>query len=268
MTAAVWFLVRGVRGRPHALARAVGRLRRPRLRGQDGRGAAGRARDRRGVAVGRAARPAGGGAPARAGRRGDGRRRAGLAGAGVADPGLGPAVDLGHERQQHLVADLRLQRPRPAGRAAGRRPAAAGSRAAVEAEAPSAATRACCDCSTRASAGRAAGCSASRWWPGSASCGVTRLRRDDPRTGWLIAVGGVFLTIAVAFSQASGIFHPYYVSQLAPFTAALVGAGIGVVAAGGLPARVVGPLAIGAGIVTSWWCWATTRASSSGCRRC
>jgi hypothetical protein len=40
------------------------------------------------------------------------------------------------------------------------------------------------------------------------------------------------------------------VSQLAPFTAALVGAGIGLVVRGGLPARIVGPLAIGAGIVT------------------
>ncbi|MEA2420093.1 MAG: hypothetical protein QOE60_2299, partial [Thermoleophilaceae bacterium] len=79
---------------------------------------------------------------------------------------------------------------------------------------------------------------------------MTRLRRDDPRTGWLIAIGGTFATTAVAFSQASGIFHPYYVSQLAPFTAALVGAGIGVMLRGGLPARVVGPLAIAAGIVT------------------
>jgi 4-amino-4-deoxy-L-arabinose transferase-like glycosyltransferase len=54
---------------------------------------------------------------------------------------------------------------------------------------------------------------------------ATRMRRDDARTGWLIAVGGAFLTTAVAFSFASGIFHPYYVSLLAPFTAALVGAG-------------------------------------------
>lgn len=54
----------------------------------------------------------------------------------------------------------------------------------------------------------------------------TRLRRRDPRTGWLIAAGGVFLTIAVVFSFASGIFHPYYVAQLAPFAAALAGAGV------------------------------------------
>ena len=53
---------------------------------------------------------------------------------------------------------------------------------------------------------------------------ATRLRRSDPRTGWLMLVGGAFLTTAVAFSRAQGIFHPYYVSQLAPFIAALVGA--------------------------------------------
>ena len=56
---------------------------------------------------------------------------------------------------------------------------------------------------------------------------LTRLRSRDPRTGWLIAVGGAFLCTAVVFSLASGIFHPYYVSFLAPFAAALVGAGVG-----------------------------------------
>jgi 4-amino-4-deoxy-L-arabinose transferase-like glycosyltransferase len=54
---------------------------------------------------------------------------------------------------------------------------------------------------------------------------ASRLRRADPRTGWLLAVGGAFLVTAVLFSFASGIFHPYYVSLLAPFAAALVGAG-------------------------------------------
>ena len=56
---------------------------------------------------------------------------------------------------------------------------------------------------------------------------ASRLRRADARTGWLVAAGGAFLTSAVAFSSAQGIFHPYYVAQLAPFTAALVGAGSG-----------------------------------------
>ena len=78
----------------------------------------------------------------------------------------------------------------------------------------------------------------------------TRLRRDDPGTGWLIAVGGAFLTTAAAFSQAEGIFHPYYLAQLAPFTAALVGAGVGQISAGGRSAAIVGPLAVVAGIIT------------------
>ncbi len=80
---------------------------------------------------------------------------------------------------------------------------------------------------------------------------ASRLRRADERTGWLIVVGGAALTCAVAFSAASGIFHPYYVSQLAPFAAALVGAGVGQVLRGGLHARVIAPLAIAGGVVTT-----------------
>ena len=85
---------------------------------------------------------------------------------------------------------------------------------------------------------------------------LTRLRRRDARTGWLIAVGGAFLTSAVVFSFARGIFHPYYVSFLAPFAAALVGAGAGLMlprSLGGVgdhTARIVAPLAIAGGAVT------------------
>ena len=87
---------------------------------------------------------------------------------------------------------------------------------------------------------------------------LTRLRRRDPRTGWLMVVGGAFMTSAVVFSFASGIFHPYYVSFLAPFAAALVGAGVGVMlprslggtAENNRAARVIAPLAIAAGVVT------------------
>jgi 4-amino-4-deoxy-L-arabinose transferase-like glycosyltransferase len=86
---------------------------------------------------------------------------------------------------------------------------------------------------------------------------LTRLRRRDQRTGWLIAVGGALLTTAVTFSYASGIFHPYYVSLLAPFVAALVGAGVGEMlpapfgrASSIRSAAVIAPLAIGAGVVT------------------
>ncbi|HEY2603599.1 MAG TPA: glycosyltransferase family 39 protein [Thermoleophilaceae bacterium] len=79
---------------------------------------------------------------------------------------------------------------------------------------------------------------------------ASRLRRSDARTGWLIAVGGAFLTTAVAFSFAKGIFHPYYVSLLAPFVAALVGATVGYVLSGGHAARIVGALALLGGLVT------------------
>ena len=80
---------------------------------------------------------------------------------------------------------------------------------------------------------------------------ASRLRRADERTGWLIVVGGAALTCAVAFSAASGIFHPYYVSQLAPFAAALVGAGVGQILGGGVTARVIAALAIAGGVATT-----------------
>jgi 4-amino-4-deoxy-L-arabinose transferase-like glycosyltransferase len=79
---------------------------------------------------------------------------------------------------------------------------------------------------------------------------MTRLRRADARTGWLIAVGGAFAVTALAFSQAAGIFHPYYVSLLAPFGAALVGAGTAQILEGDRAARVLGPLAIAGGAAT------------------
>ncbi len=94
---------------------------------------------------------------------------------------------------------------------------------------------------------------------------VTRLRRSDPRTGWLLLVGGAFLTTAVAFSRAEGIFHPYYVSQLAPFIAALVGATAALILGRGTVARIAGTAAVLAGVVAeiailrdnpdslSWW---------------
>src|SRR3954451_24494617 len=74
---------------------------------------------------------------------------------------------------------------------------------------------------------------------------ASRLRRSDERSGWLIAVGGAFLVTAVAFSFAKGIFHPYYVSLLAPFTAALVGAGAVVL----VRSHFFAPLAVAAGVL-------------------
>jgi 4-amino-4-deoxy-L-arabinose transferase-like glycosyltransferase len=81
---------------------------------------------------------------------------------------------------------------------------------------------------------------------GIAILGATRLKRTDARTGWLIAVGGTFLTTVVAFSYAQGIFHPYYVSLLAPFTAALVGAGFKQLT----ETRILAPIAVVAGVLT------------------
>jgi 4-amino-4-deoxy-L-arabinose transferase-like glycosyltransferase len=95
------------------------------------------------------------------------------------------------------------------------------------------------------------------WLLGAAPAGglgiaaLSRLRRTDPRTGWIVAVGGAFGVTAVAFSFAGGIFHPYYTSLLAPFAAALVGATVGQVLAGergGAPTAsggAVGDLGVG-----------------------
>jgi 4-amino-4-deoxy-L-arabinose transferase-like glycosyltransferase len=84
---------------------------------------------------------------------------------------------------------------------------------------------------------------------GLAILAASRLRRADARSGWLVAVGGAFATTAVLFSFASGIFHPYYVSLLAPFAAALTGAGAAQLIGGGRVARVAAPLAVLAGVV-------------------
>jgi 4-amino-4-deoxy-L-arabinose transferase-like glycosyltransferase len=76
---------------------------------------------------------------------------------------------------------------------------------------------------------------------------ATRLRRSDARSGWLIVIGATFVTTAILFSAASGIFHPYYVSLLAPFAAALIGAGAAQMIGGSLNARILAPLAVLAG---------------------
>ncbi len=79
---------------------------------------------------------------------------------------------------------------------------------------------------------------------------LTRLRRADPRTGWLLVVGGGFAACAVTFSFAQGIFHPYYVAELAPFSAALVGATVALILRSDHIGRVVGPLAVAGGLIT------------------
>jgi 4-amino-4-deoxy-L-arabinose transferase-like glycosyltransferase len=76
-----------------------------------------------------------------------------------------------------------------------------------------------------------------------------RVRRRDQRSAWLIAVGGAFVVTAALFSFAQGIFHPYYVVLLAPFTAALVGAGVASVIDGKLPAAIAGAAALTLAVV-------------------
>ena len=127
-------------------------------------------------------------APAAGRRRGDDARRRRVAAARRTDAGVEPPVDLGHERQPRAVADLRIQRRR-ARRRPGRRPGRDRRRQPC-----SAAARDRCGCSTRRSAGRPGGCSASPLVSAIALLVATRLRRSDARTGWLLAVGGAFLT--------------------------------------------------------------------------
>jgi hypothetical protein len=66
----------------------------------------------------------------------------------------------------------------------------------------------------------------------------------------VVATGGAFATIAVAFSFAQGIFHPYYVSELAPFLAALVGGGVGWFLERSWAAGIFAAVAVLAGVVT------------------
>ena len=96
------------------------------------------------------------------------------------------------------------------------------------------------------------------WLLGLATSGAlivllaTRGRRRDPRSAWLAIVGGSFVVTGVLFSVAHGIFHPYYVVLLAPFTAALAGAGVGTLISG--DARVNVPLAAAVMLVAGVAC--------------
>ena len=86
---------------------------------------------------------------------------------------------------------------------------------------------------------------------------MTRMRRADPRTGFVLVIGVTLLLIGGVFSFASGIFHPYYVSMVAPWAAALIGAGVGEmlpapfgVARSEKVARSVGPALVIGGVIT------------------
>ena len=68
---------------------------------------------------------------------------------------------------------------------------------------------------------------------------------------------------AVAFSRAQGIFHPYYVSALAPFTALLVGAGWSL-----MRNRAWAPLLLAGGIATELVVIANSATDLDGRRAC
>jgi 4-amino-4-deoxy-L-arabinose transferase-like glycosyltransferase len=67
-------------------------------------------------------------------------------------------------------------------------------------------------------------------WERRAGTGDVRGSRRDPRLATLLVLGGWFLVEAVVLSASKGIVHPYYVSALAPGTAAMVGAGAAAIA--------------------------------------
>ena len=130
----------------------------------------------------------------------DDRGRPRLAGAGLAHPGGLAPLHLRHRRQLDLVADPRLQRPRPPvrpGRRAGRTTGMGGGTGGVFGGSAGPARL------LNPALGGQAG-----WMLGFAiAAGValavsTRLRRDDARTGFLIAVGGAFAVTAITFSRA------------------------------------------------------------------
>jgi 4-amino-4-deoxy-L-arabinose transferase-like glycosyltransferase len=62
--------------------------------------------------------------------------------------------------------------------------------------------------------------------PRPPAAAATLRGRRDPRLGCTLVLGGWFFTEAVVLSLSKGIVHPYYISALAPGTAAMTGAGI------------------------------------------
>jgi 4-amino-4-deoxy-L-arabinose transferase-like glycosyltransferase len=65
---------------------------------------------------------------------------------------------------------------------------------------------------------------------GMLAIALTRPARRDPRLAGLIVFGGFLLCEAVFLSFSRGIVHPYYLSALAPGTAAIAGGGLAAMA--------------------------------------
>ncbi len=77
---------------------------------------------------------------------------------------------------------------------------------------------------------------------GVVAVALTRPARRDPRLAYLFIFGGFLLCESIVLSFSRGIVHPYYLSALAPGTAALIGAGLTVLSRPG--ARRAAPLAL------------------------
>ncbi|MFD8013825.1 ArnT family glycosyltransferase [Streptomyces sp. NPDC058955] len=78
-------------------------------------------------------------------------------------------------------------------------------------------------------------------------------RTDTARAAFLVWGGALLMTLAV-FSFMAGIFHEYYTVALAPYLAALIGMGAGVLWEERTGLLASAGLAVAAG-VTAWWGW-------------
>ncbi|GAA3068499.1 glycosyltransferase family 39 protein [Streptomyces roseofulvus] len=78
--------------------------------------------------------------------------------------------------------------------------------------------------------------------------------RTDPARAAFLAWGGSLLMTLAVFSFMAGIFHEYYTVALAPYLAALIGMGAGVLWEERTRLPASAGLAVAAG-VTAWWGW-------------
>jgi 4-amino-4-deoxy-L-arabinose transferase-like glycosyltransferase len=90
-----------------------------------------------------------------------------------------------------------------------------------------------------------------------------RAARTDLRRAGLVLFGVWALVNAAVFSSQQGIFHPYYVSALAPAVAALVGGGV-VMLAGWARRSWTGVFALALGVGVTAWMAVTLLARAAG----
>ena len=95
-----------------------------------------------------------------------------------------------------------------------------------------------------------------------AAAAAVRRRRLDAKVGSLVMWGGWFVLSFVVFSLAKGIFHPYYVSLVAPGAAALAGIGFASIGDVGIGRRWRTALGVVGLALTTWLeIWLVTSAN-------